>query len=360
LKGYIISFLWVTFLHSFVYSQKFVNEFLNIGVGARAHGMSGAVIASVSDGTSAYWNPAGLSEMSTPLQLNAMHAKWFGGIANYDYFSIARKVNDEKKRVASLSFIRLGIDNIPNTWNLVGPDGTVDFNRVTNFSASDYAGMLSMSSAPGGSDRFSLGGTLKVIHRSIGAFGKAWGFGADIGIQYKLPSVRFGLMLRDVTTTFNTWSFLFTEEEKRLLQAAGNEIPVSSTELTLPRLGFGAAWIVNSGNFKYVGELNILATTDGTKSSLLSLNRFNLIPLLGMELSYFDKVFVRLGAGNIQRVINPLNVEKKSLEFQPNAGVGFRLGRLKIDYALANLGTQNGVLMSHIFSLGLDFVPKQK
>jgi hypothetical protein len=55
-----------------------------------------------------------------------------------------------------------------------------------------------------------------------------------------------------------------------------------------------------------------------------------------------------------------LNVEKKSLEFQPNAGVGFRLGRLKIDYALANLGTQNGVLMSHIFSLGLDFVPKQK
>ena len=360
MKKFFASLVCIFFLQSFVWSQKFVNEFLNIGVGARAHGMSGAVIATVSDGTAAYWNPAGLSEMRAPLQLNAMHAKWFGGIANYDYFSIAKKLNDDKKSVVSLSFIRLGIDNIPNTWNLVGPDGTVDFNRVTNFSASDYAGMISMSSAPGGSNHFSLGGSLKVIHRSIGPFGKAWGFGADIGLQYKLPSVKFGIMLRDVTTTFNTWSFRFTEEEKRLLLAAGNEIPVSSTEITLPRLGIGAAWIAKKGNFTYLSELNIVATTDGTKASLLSSNRFNLIPMIGMELSYHDKVYVRLGAGNIQRVINPVNIENRSLEFQPNAGIGFRLGRLKIDYGLANLGTQSGVLMSHIFSLGLDFVPKQK
>jgi hypothetical protein len=360
LKRYLISFLIVPFIHSFGFSQKFVNEFLNIGIGARAHGMSGAVLATASDGTAAYWNPAGLSALNAPLQLNAMHAKWFGGIANYEYFSIARKVNDEKKRVVSLSFIRLGIDNIPNTWNLVGPDGTVDFNRVTNFSASDYAGMISMSSALGGSDCLYLGGTIKVIHRSIGAFGKAWGFGADIGLQYRLPSVRFGLMLRDATSTFNTWSFRFTEEEKRLLVAAGNDIPVSNTEITLPRLGLGAAWITSAGNFNYTAEINIIATTDGTKASLLSTNRFNLIPVVGMELSYADKVFVRLGAGNIQRIINPLNADKKALEFQPNAGVGFRLGRLKIDYGLANLGTQGGVLMSHIFSLGLDFIPKQK
>ncbi|MBT8232993.1 MAG: hypothetical protein KJN84_10210, partial [Bacteroidia bacterium] len=64
---------------------KFVNEFLNIGVGARAHGMFGSVTATTNDITSAYWNPAGLSQVNEEAQFSAMHASWFGGIANYDY-----------------------------------------------------------------------------------------------------------------------------------------------------------------------------------------------------------------------------------------------------------------------------------
>ena len=39
---------------------KYSNEFLSIGVGARALGMGGAQVATVSDATSAFWNPAGL------------------------------------------------------------------------------------------------------------------------------------------------------------------------------------------------------------------------------------------------------------------------------------------------------------
>ena len=77
-------------------AQKFVNEFLNIGVGARAHGMFGSVVANGEDLTSAYWNPAGLIGLENSLEINAMHANWFGGIAGYDYISIGKKFKEKK------------------------------------------------------------------------------------------------------------------------------------------------------------------------------------------------------------------------------------------------------------------------
>jgi hypothetical protein len=40
--------------------RKYSNEFLNIVAGARSLGMGGACIATVSDGTAGYWNPARL------------------------------------------------------------------------------------------------------------------------------------------------------------------------------------------------------------------------------------------------------------------------------------------------------------
>ena len=46
---------------------------------------------------------------------------------------------------------------------------------------------------------------------------------------------------RDITTTFNAWSFTFTEKEKEALYLTNNEIPVKSTEMTAPRLVLGVA-----------------------------------------------------------------------------------------------------------------------
>ncbi|MBK8626521.1 MAG: PorV/PorQ family protein [Saprospiraceae bacterium] len=357
-KFSLVYFIIVVFVSSLT-SQKFVNEFLNIGVGARAHGMSGSVVASSEDGTSAYWNTAGLTGIKSSLQINAMHAKWFGGIANYDYISIAKKLSGKNNQVAAFSFIRLGVDNIPNTLNLIGADGTVDFNRVTNFSASDYAGLFSYARTIGRDERFSVGANVKVIHRSIGAFGKAWGFGADISARYKMNDhITFGASARDITTTFNAWSFNLTEDEKKVFLSTENEIPVSSTELTLPRVILGGAYAGTKGDFSYLGELNLNISTNGTQAAVLSSDKFNLDPSLGLEFGYMQKVFLRAGLGNIQSVINPNNTTQRTLELQPNVGLGLKLGRLKVDYALGNIGSVSGVLVSHIFSLGLDFVPR--
>jgi hypothetical protein len=50
-------------------TPKYVNEFLSIGVGARALGMSQAQIVSANDVTAGYWNPAGLNGIKGDLQL---------------------------------------------------------------------------------------------------------------------------------------------------------------------------------------------------------------------------------------------------------------------------------------------------
>ena len=69
--------------------RKYSNEFLNIGAGARGLAMGSAQVASVNDGTSGYWNPAGLVNVKEQPQLNIMHAEYFAGIGKYDFASLS-------------------------------------------------------------------------------------------------------------------------------------------------------------------------------------------------------------------------------------------------------------------------------
>jgi len=339
------------------FGQKFVNEFLNIGVGARAHGMFGSVVAHVDDASAGYWNTAGLTQIDAPLQISAMHTNWFGGIANYDYLSIAKKFSGERNAAGGFTIIRMGVDNIPNTLNLIGPDGTVNYDRIKTFSTSDYAAILSYARDMNAEGNLSVGGNIKVINRSIGSFGTAWGFGADIGAQWRGEKFSFGASARDITTTFNAWSFNLTEEEKLVFQQTDNDIPVSSTELTLPRLIVGAAFHTTKGKMSYLAEADLNISSNGTKAGVFSGNNLSIDPTIGIEAGFADRVFVRAGIGNIQSVINPsaLDQIERTLEFQPNIGMGLKLGRLKVDYALTNIGSLSGILVSHVFSLTLDF-----
>lgn len=359
-KGFLIGLLSVGIVVHTGAQVKFVNEFLNIGVGARAHGMFGSVVASTGDASSAYWNTAGMTQMDAPLSLSAMHANWFGGIANYDYFTIAKRLSKEKKAYGALSFIRMGVDNIPNTLNIVNPDGSIDFDKVTEFSAADYAFLLSYARSAGQSGKWSVGGNLKVIRRVIGSFGGAWGFGADVSMQYRTDkNFSFGATIRDVTTTFNAWSFNLDKAEKEVFLKTGNDVPVSSSELTLPRLIAGISYGGMMGeNVSWLAELNANVSSYGTKAGILSGRNFSLDPSFGAELGYARKAYIRMGVGNLQRVLNEVNADKRVLDFQPNVGLGIVLGRLKIDYALGNVGNVSGALASHIFSLNLDLEEK--
>src|SRR5579872_5155015 len=95
---------------------KYSNEFLAVGVGARALAMGNANIVSANDVTSGYYNPAGLLNIKSKFQLELMHGDYFAGIAKYDYGAISTRVDSNS--VVALSVIRFGVDNIPNTTQL--------------------------------------------------------------------------------------------------------------------------------------------------------------------------------------------------------------------------------------------------
>jgi len=328
---------------------RFVNEFLNIGVGARAHGMFGSVTATVDDISAAYWNPAGLAKVESPAEVSFMHASWFGGIANYDYLATGKRLNTDNNSYGAVTLIRMGIDNIPNTLNLIGPDGTVNYNNVTEFSAADYAFFLSYGQDLG-IDGLSAGASAKVIYRAIGSFGSAFGFGFDLGAMYDKGNMKLGLMLRDITTTWNFWSFTLTPEEQLVFQRTGNDIPVTSNEVALPKLVLAAAYKIDKGgDMTYLIESDLRLSSDGTKSGIFSGQNLGIDPTVGFEATYKNMASFRFGVGNFQNIIN--ETANSSFEFQPNIGLGIDFGRVELDYALTNIGSVSGVLVSHIVSL---------
>lgn len=344
--------------------RKYSNEFLNIGAGARGLGMGGAQVASANDGNAGYWNPAGLTNIKDYPVVNFMHAEYFSGIGKYDYGSVAIPLSD-KKRTIALSLLRFGVDDIPNTLYLVEPDGSINYNNIRSFSSADYAFLFSYAQSlkQKGNKLISFGANAKVIYRNVGTFAKAWGFGLDAGIQIQDKQWKLGISARDVTTTFNAWSFTFTDEEKEVLYLTKNEIPVKSTELTAPRLVLGGAYDFKLGkNFNLLTEANFDLTFDGKRNVVISADPVSVDPRVGVELGYKHLIFVRGGIYNFQKALydgDTLN-QKKVWIYQPSLGAGFKLKHLAIDYAYTNLANQSNPLYTHIFSIRVDLVKTDK
>ncbi len=340
-------------------AQKYSNEFLSIGVGARAQGMGNAVIAGVNDVTAGVWNPAGLAnlELSSGLQLGAMHSEWFGGVGKFDYLGIVFPISQGRRRLG-LSLIRFGIDEIPNTLSLYESDGTINFDNLREFSAADYAFLISYAQKINTQKAdWSVGGNIKVVHRTIGPFATSWGFGLDLSTQYSINKWQFGLVAKDITTTFNAWSFNFTDEEKEVLELTNNEVPINSVEITNPQVLLGFAYRFEFGRSHLRPELNWIITTDGQRNTLLSANPFSLDPALGLEYQYRGVLSLRAGTSQFQREKDFDGEE--SLTFRPSVGLGLQLGNLVIDYAFTDLGSQENTF-SHVISAMLTIKPSKE
>lgn len=344
--------------------RKYSNEFLNIGAGARGLAMGGAQVASSNDATSGYWNPAGLVVVRDQPAVSFMHAEYFSGIGKYDFASViipAKNVN----RTLGISVLRFAVDDIPNTLFLVEPDGNINYNNIRTFSSADYAFLLSyaqkLKETEG--EKLYFGANAKVIYRKVGTFATAWGFGLDAGVQYKKDRWQFGLTARDITTTFNAWSFNFTEREKEVLYLTNNDIPVKSTEMTAPRLVAGAAYTFRLNNrINLLAEAGLDFTFDGKRNTVVSSGFTSIDPHIGLEGNYKEQFFLRLGISNFQQALadsDTLN-QKKVWIYQPSLGAGFKTGNVNIDYAFSNLANQSNPLYTHVFSLRVDLVKKPK
>ncbi|RDI12166.1 hypothetical protein DEU42_104100 [Flavobacterium sp. AG291] len=348
-----IFFVLTLSLSFFTYSQtvrKYSNEFMNIGVDAAALGMSNAVTGHTADVNSGYWNPAGLVNVEDK-QLALMHASYFANIAQYDYAAFAMPIDNQS--AFGISIIRFGVDDILNTTQLIDSEGNIDYNRISLFSAADYGVTISYSrKLP--LDGFNWGVNAKVIRRTIGEFANSWGFGFDLGFQYESKNEwKIGLMLRDITTTYNVWQI---DEEayntiKDAVPGENQELP-ETTEITLPKAQFGV-----SKKFIFHYDYSLLAAANlniqfAQTNDIISTEAVSIDPAVGFEFGYIDLAFLRAGVGNFQ---NLKDIDgKSSLSFQPNIGLGFKYKGIEVDYALTDIGDQSAALYSNIFSLKVD------
>lgn len=349
----------LSFISIGLFAQKYSNEFLSIGVGAQAQGLGNAVVAGVHDVTAGIWNPAGLASIAPDrgLQLGAMHAEWFAGVGKFDYLGFSLPLADRSRRIG-ISVVRFGIDQIPNTLSLYEDDGTINFDNLKEFSAADYAFFLSYAQPiKVNKGKLLIGGNVKVVHRQIGPFATSWGFGIDLGAQYLLGKWRFGAVAKDLTTTFNAWSFNFTDEEKQVLQLTNNEVPIESIETTNPSLILGASYQFQIKKIGLRPELNLTVTTDGQRNVLLSANPFSLEASFGLEADYNQFVFLRAGVTQFQRIRE--FDDQETLTARPSIGVGLVISALRVDYAYTKLGVEDS-FFSHIISLTLDLKPRKK
>jgi len=351
-KGCVLFCLLASSLQAQIRTPKYSNEFLAIGVGGRGLGMAGTQTAVTSDVTAGYWNPAGLASLENPYEASLMHAEYFAGIANFDYGSFATRIDSMSS--LGVSVIRFAVDDIPDTRFLYDANGRINYDRIRFFSAADYAFLFSYARRLRGIPRLQLGASFKVVHRTVGNFANAWGFGLDAGLQYRLPTWFFGLMLHDITGTFNAWSHN-SELVIDIYTQTGNQIPNNTIELTLPRatLGIGKSQRLWNNRLGVLASLDATFTFDGQRNVLLGSDVTSLDPSFGLELDYEQLVFVRAGVGNVQQVKDFDGSTDRT--YQPDFGVGVLLGKLQIDYALTDIGDQSESLYSHVFSLRFGF-----
>ncbi|WP_225986454.1 hypothetical protein [Rufibacter sp. LB8] len=351
----VFTFLCVVLAPKEAWSQnisapKYSNEFLNLGVGARALGMGGVQSAIVRDATAGFWNPAGLVGLPKRHNVSYMHSELFAGIIKNDFGSYATKLDSSS--ALAFSVIRVGVDDIADTRRLVNEYGAIQYDSIQFFSVADYAFLASYARMSNKIPGLALGVNAKVIYRNVGDFANAWGFGIDAGAQLRHGAWQFGVMAKDITTTFTAWR-LNADELGDTYHEEETAFNTNSIEVTLPRMILGAG-----RSFRFADRFTALVATDldvtfdGKRNSLLSSGLVSIDPKIGVEVGFANVVHVRGGINNIQQFQDFEG--KKSWKVQPNFGLGVATHGLMLDLALSRIA-DNSEMSSVIVSVAYSF-----
>jgi len=313
-SGIILVFLALEALHA----GRYANAFLEIGCGARALSLGGAVTSFINDGTAFFWNPAGLSFVNRT-QISGMYGPQFGDfqnpLADYHYIGIALPLVGDA--VIAVNWIRLGVDDIPLYPELQGDSyyerllnpGLRPSGAPSGF-ISDVENAIFVSFAKKNHIRANLGWmfhrvrmdlpfgvNIKWIRQSIGDY-QASGIGIDLGAMLRisledlvqtrgLGYLGFGLHLQDVTRSTMTWN---TKHQ--------DSVPVNVI--------FGTSYDRSFFNQK----VRMILAVDRE-------SRWGGDTRLGAELCAFNRIFLRIGRAHSQLT----------------GGAGLRVWKFTVDYA---------------------------
>ena len=122
-------------------SRKYSNEFLNIGAGARGLAMGGAVISNHQNDVYVDVESSWFDRSRKRFGKRKCTQNISESIANTIIFLFAKAL-DSKDGVLGISIVRLGVDNILNTTQMIDSEGNIDYDKISKFSTSDYAGII--------------------------------------------------------------------------------------------------------------------------------------------------------------------------------------------------------------------------
>ena len=152
-------------------------QFLKFGAGARAGAMADSFSAIADDAHAAYYNPAGLSQL-TGSQIAGAHTAYFQGVS-YEVLDFAvpfARQEQFSRHAVAFGIYHLSVNDIERrTGDSTDPVGT--------FGASD--GAYALSYAYGPSRRLSFGATGKYIVQNLDSY-SGTAFALDLGTLYHL------------------------------------------------------------------------------------------------------------------------------------------------------------------------------
>ncbi len=305
-------------------------QFLKIGVGPRAIGMAGAFVATVDDISATYWNPAGLTNI-TSNEAFFDHTNWILDI-KHDYAAAASYLDGFGTIGAFVSVLSMQEMEVRT---IAKPEGTGEL-----FDAGGLC--IGLSYAKNLTDAFSIGFNAKYIREYIW-HESATGFAFDIGTLYKIPILnefRIGASI----SNFGTKMKLDGRDILRVLQVGAGGANLISTKIELDefdlplmfRVGV-AADLLKQDNMMFTLAVDAVHPNDHSEY----LN-------IGGEFNWSDIVFIRGGYAS---------VFEKDTEKGLSLGMGLKydiLGavKLKVDYAYQNFNRLKDI---NYFSIGVIF-----
>jgi hypothetical protein len=305
--------LWLAMAGSSAGAYKYAGEFLALGVGARPMGMGGAYTAISDDASAVYWNPSGLTA-SDRRQVLLMHAESFGGLVVHDYIGLAWPLGTAGSALG-LGLLRLAVEDIPYTeWDTQSGRPRI----VEQVTDAEYALFFSYARRAG--ERWSLGGSAKLIRKTVGE-DAALGLGLDVGLQYRpATALTLGAKLADLTSTPVAWD-------------SGQK------DYIAPALTLGAAYRLKlaplRGEMRWAVEVDT-RFEDRDEAAWAALGAASFDPRSGLEYWYRERVALRAGI----------------LPDRFSAGASIRLGFWGVDYAFVG---HDELDSSHRLSAIVDF-----
>ncbi|MBI3871590.1 MAG: hypothetical protein HY304_00755 [candidate division Zixibacteria bacterium] len=278
-------------------ATKYAGEPYYLGVGARALGRGGAFVAATPDGSSSYWNVASLVALRRP-EIMVQHAEAFGSLLNHDFAGIGVPPSTPNGWAWGAYGYYLGGAGI----QLTVFDSTTGRPKVDRLARhGDWAiGVALARRVPGWG---AYGVTAKTVIRDLPG-NSAYGLGVDLAWWNQWPSLRAGIKVADVTTTFLSYDSGRKETIVPHVDWGG--------EVDLPRAVEGLHAVAAFDAETYF-ENRQTASQYWSGSVSVDLH-------LGLEVGYRDRLFGRIGsdAGSLA------------------VGAGFAIGRWGVDGALTD------------------------